>query len=243
MRIRLRPETAGGRILLAAASGALQRAVPALGRTWRLTVDDPAGTLESLARGGGPVILCHWHNRSILAAFVYHGIQSRGGNLTLVASRSRDGEIVARVAGAWGAGVVRGSSARGGASALLGAIRAVRRGGSSPVVAPDGPRGPRYHAKAGVVALARAAGVPIVPLGLAARRFRRLRSWDRLVVPAPFTTVSVVVGELLAVEGEADAAALLEARERLQASMEAVTRAAEVAVGLEGPEGPGREDP
>lgn len=142
-------------------------------------------------------IVAFWHNRVLVMPKAYAG---RG--LCIMNSHSRDGEIATRVLARFGIDSVRGSATRGGAAGFLQLVKAFRRGADLAVV-PDGPRGPRYIAKAGVIHLARLTGVPLFPVSYAATRVRQLGSWDRLLIPLPFSRVVVVVGEPLEVQRDA----------------------------------------
>lgn len=113
---------------------------------------------------------------------------------TVMVSRSKDGELLARVLGVLGMEVARGSSSRGGASALAAITKQLRKG-SDAAFAVDGPRGPCGEVKPGALAAARAAGAVIVPMGAAIAGgtvFRR--SWDRFALAWPFGRAAVVVG-------------------------------------------------
>jgi hypothetical protein len=129
-----------------------------------------------------------------------------------------------------GIGAVRGSSTRGFVGGWRGLLAAERRG-EDIVIAPDGPRGPRHHAKDGVVHLAQATGVPIVAFGAAAWPVRRLGSWDRMQVPRPFARVAIVASEPLFVargeETDLDAA-----RAAVEAALGRVNAAAAAAIGV-----------
>jgi len=125
---------------------------------------------------------------------------SHGGGFATLASASRDGSLAASVLRTLGHRVHRGSSSRGGASALLGLRRAVRSGASA-LVTVDGPRGPRGRAAPGVVVLARATERPLVPVVAVCRPVVRLRSWDRLQIPLPFARVLVIYGRPLGTSG------------------------------------------
>jgi len=105
--------------------------------------------------------------------------------------------------------------------------RAISREQSAPVITPDGPRGPRHEAKSGTVVLAQMSGVPILPIAYAAKRCWQLRSWDRMVIPKPFSRVSVAVGELLEVPRELDGAGIESHRLRLQDALNDLVRLAE----------------
>jgi lysophospholipid acyltransferase (LPLAT)-like uncharacterized protein len=117
-----------------------------------------AEIVEKLHRDGRRVVFAFWHNRQLMMPLAY-----RGSGAYVLVSRHRDGELIARIAARFGIRAVRGSSTRGGAAALRELIR-VGRSGADLAVTPDGPKGPRYVAKLGVVQLAKATGLPIVPV-------------------------------------------------------------------------------
>lgn len=105
-------------------------------------------------------------------------------------SMSRDGEILAEWLASLGyATVLRGSSSRGGAEALAGALEQLRS--RTLLITPDGPRGPARAAKPGALVAALRSGVPLVVAGWSCRRVIRFGSWDRMEAPAPFARVEV----------------------------------------------------
>lgn len=176
--------------------------IQALSWTYRPTIVTGGEVLERIVAGNRPVIFCFWHEGIVFFAPVIRQLRDRGVPVTVFTSLSRDGELVALLSLAWGADVVRGSSSRGGTEALRQLLRAVRSGGSSPVIIPDGPRGPRRTAKSGAVMLARMSGRPCVLLACAARKGWRLPTWDRLLVPRPFTQVAIAVADPFCVPGD-----------------------------------------
>jgi len=193
--------TLGGRL-----AAALLRA---LGATWRVVEagDDPLARGE---RGIGAL----WHQGLLLAAWRF-----RDRGVAIPVSRSRDGERVAAVLDRLGYGPApRGSSSRGGAAALAGVIRAARSGRSAALLC-DGPRGPARVCKPGVVAAARAGGLPLHPVGLAARPAWVFRSWDRTVLPLLFARVAVVIGEPLHIPREAGREEVEAWRVRVEAAL------------------------
>lgn len=129
-----------------------------LGRTMRIRTEG-ADRVDVLHRRGQPIILAFWHAQQLMIPLGY-----RGAGTHVLISRHRDGEVIARIIARFGHGAVRGSSTRGGAGALRELIR-LGRSGRDLAVTPDGPKGPRQVAKPGVIQLARATGLPIVPLG------------------------------------------------------------------------------
>lgn len=231
----LRHDTPVGRLVLSAAGWLLRAAFATLGRTWRVEFVEGAAHLPSL-HGDGPVILTFWHNRIVLAVRPLLGrLHRRGMPVTVLASGSREGELVARTVGGWGVPAVRGSATRGGRQALWGTYRALKRSRSSPVVVPDGPTGPAYRYKAGVLHLARLSGAPILPLGLAASAYWTVGSWDRLMIPRPFARIAVAVGEPRGVPRSLEDAALEAERRRREDELNRLTAAAERAAGTPGP--------
>ena len=141
-----------------------------------------------------PVVFAFWHNRLVVCGELIQRRLIRAGRpVALLTSLSRDGEIAARMARMRGYRTIRGSTSRGGLGSLLRMHRAMRAG-SSAATAPDGPRGPACVVQPGTAMLAKLAGAPIVPLAYAASRCWRVRSWDRLVVPKPFSRAVVTVG-------------------------------------------------
>lgn len=234
--MRIRHDTRFGGALMTGASWLLRGVVGAIGRTWRVELVEGRERLDALLDRGEPVILTFWHNRSVLALpLLLHHLHRRGFDVTVLASGSRDGELVARTVRGWGVHVVRGSATRGGREALWGTFRAIRRRGSSPVVVPDGPTGPPYVYKVGVLHLARLSGSAVLPLGLAANRYWTVGSWDRLMVPLPFARIAVVVGEPRTVARGIQGDALERERLDREAALNRLTGLAEGAAGSPGP--------
>jgi lysophospholipid acyltransferase (LPLAT)-like uncharacterized protein len=114
--------------------------------------------VDALYSDGKNIILAFWHAQQLMIPFGYRGPGSH-----VLISQHQDGEIIARIIASFGHRAVRGSSTRGGAAALRELIR-LGRSGKDVVVTPDGPKGPAQMAKMGVIQLARASGLPIVPL-------------------------------------------------------------------------------
>jgi hypothetical protein len=182
--------------------------------------------LRPLWQAGRPLIYAVWHGRILIVPWLNARFRRTDGAriVRVLASRSRDGELVAAFVRRFGMDVVRGSSSRGGAAALRELARAVQAGQDVAVV-PDGPRGPSCRAQGGIVSLAATTGAPIVPLGVAARPARRLRSWDRFMVPAPFARCAVVFGPVVRVGRDDDREAVRADVERaLQAATESADR-------------------
>lgn len=159
-------------------------------RTLWIEVADPAGVLAARARGQR-VVWAAWHEGIILLPLMVWKVERRLRPRVML-SWHRDGEIAAQTVRRFGVEVIRGSSTRGWLGALRGLLDAHARG-EDLVVVPDGPRGPRREAKEGVVQLARATGLPVVAIGIAAARGHRFGTWDRLLLPRPFTRAALVL--------------------------------------------------
>jgi lysophospholipid acyltransferase (LPLAT)-like uncharacterized protein len=219
-----------GRVLAPLGPAAVAAIYRTLGASYRYVVSRPE-RLDSLL-AGEPVVLAMWHDQAFAAARFLDRRLHRGGlALTLIASQSRDGELVARLAGKLDIPVVRGSTSRGGRGAILALHRALVKQGSSPLLAPDGPRGPRHVAKTGAVLLARFGQAPIVPLAFAATSGLTLRSWDRMVIPRPWSRVGIAIGDARRVPRDLDGERLESERARLEQTLEALTTEARVAIG------------
>jgi len=171
------------------------------------------------------IIIAFWHNRSLLMPVPY-----RGDKMCIMNSQHRDGEIATRALARWGIRSVRGSATRGGVGGFLQLVAAYREGYDLAVV-PDGPRGPRYVVKPGVIHLAKATGARIFPVSYAASRKKQLRSWDRLIIPLPFARVAFFAGEPLTVGRDADEAEIDRKRRLLEERLQHATATAEATVG------------
>ena len=186
-----------------------------LAATLRLRREEKA--VEPLWVAGAPLIYVVWHARILLLPYLY-----RGRGLRVLVSRSEDGAMVAGLLRRFGFVVVRGSSSRGGAQGLRSLARALAEG-HSVVLVSDGPRGPREVLKAGVVALARLTGAPVVPSALGASSEWRVRSWDEFRIPKPFSRCVMRFGEPILVAHESDAAGAEAARKGIEATLRALT--------------------
>ena len=147
-----------------------------------------------LLDGPEPVICAHWHGDELL---LIGGFSTASRNrMAVMASRSRDGELLMRILTWMGFRVVRGSSTRGGAGGLKGLIDAVNKERCHASLAVDGPRGPIYRVKPGILKLAQETGRPLV-LGAASarRRFIFKKAWNRCYLPFPFSKCVIIYGE------------------------------------------------
>jgi len=186
--------------------------------------------LNSLLTEAPAIVLCWHHNLFMHTMLIPPLLVRRGFSATVLISRSRDGDLGHRLGIGYGVSVIRGSSSRGGGSALrqLHRIATIER--SSPIIIGDGPRGPTRVLKGGAVALSRLAGLPIVPLACAADRSWRLRSWDRTIVPKPGARIGFAVGDPWTAPRRLDEAGTAAALVELANSMDALERRAVAAV-------------
>jgi lysophospholipid acyltransferase (LPLAT)-like uncharacterized protein len=159
-----------------------------------------------------PVIIALWHGR--LLPLVYH---LRGQGIAAMVSQSKDGEYIARVIRGWGYYPVRGSTSRRGREALQELVHEGRA--RSIAITPDGPRGPRQKLQSGVVVLAHRTGLPVIPLACGCTRAWWPGRWDRVLVPKPFSTVTVRYGEPYRVPRDASHAEIETHRAALEARM------------------------
>ena len=159
-------------------------------RTLRFEIDDRAGVVGTppMPRYIGAL----WHNRLLLLPHVIrHYLPQRQGAALI--SASRDGALLADLVQRFGFDVVRGSSSRKGATAML-QLADVMANGRDAVITPDGPRGPAYELGAGIVFLAQKSGAAVVPINMEYSSCWRLKSWDRFILPRPFSHVRVTFG-------------------------------------------------
>lgn len=193
--------------------------------------------LDALRREGGRFILAFWHSRLVMMPYVYPG-----GRITVLSSRHRDSEMLARVLVRLGLDLSKGSSTSGGAAGLRDILRKTRAG-FDVAFTPDGPKGPRRVVKPGVVAAARLSGLPILPVAFSAKPAWRLRTWDRTLLPRPFARGLYLYGEPLFVPREAEGPAQEAWGLALARSLDALTDAADRETGIgpeeERPEPPG----
>ena len=190
--------------------------------TWTLRFEphgDTRAFLE-LNRQGEPLVIALWHGEIFPITASGHTLSSHP--VTLV-SQSKDGEVIARVIEKLGHSTVRGSSTRGGVRALIQAKRIMERENRMAVFTIDGPKGPRHKSKDGVIFLAQLAGARIVPVRAFPERGKVFNSWDRFILPMPFTRCPVYIGEPMTVTGEKlTKEVLAQERTRLEERMNAL---------------------
>ncbi|MCK4414056.1 MAG: lysophospholipid acyltransferase family protein [Candidatus Eisenbacteria sp.] len=197
--------------------------VGGLGATWRARV--LGGEHLAACRSRGGFIHAFWHGQLLPLVYL-----KRNQGIVVLVSQNRDGEYITQVIHRKGFRTVRGSTSRGGFRSLIEMVRLGRQGAEL-AITPDGPRGPRHAAQAGLLLVAQRARVPVLPMAVAAWPCRRLSSWDRFLIPLPFARTVIVYGPALEIPPDLPTDALLaEWTPRVNAALMEVTHAAEEAV-------------
>jgi 3-deoxy-D-manno-octulosonic-acid transferase len=194
-------------------------------RTNRWTVE--GGDIpRELRRAGRPFILAFWHGRLSMIPMAWQ----RLAPMHMLISAHRDGRIIADAVTYFGVDSIAGSTRRGGSSALRLMLKQLAAGDCVGIT-PDGPRGPAMQASAGIINVARLAGVPIVPVVFATSRRRVLNSWDRFHLAKPFGRGVFLWGEPIEIDRELDDAGLEQARLLVENRMNELAAEADRQVG------------
>lgn len=159
-------------------------------RTLRFQIEDRTGVIGTPPNER--YIGALWHNRLLILPFVIKRYLPERRGAALI-SASRDGALLADLVGRFNFEVVRGSSSRKGASAIR-QLADVIAAGQDVVITPDGPRGPAYELGQGIIFLAQQSGAAVVPINMEYSSCWRARSWDRFILPKPFSKVRVIFG-------------------------------------------------
>jgi len=210
------------RTLLALVSWLVPAILAVIGCTMRVTFSFEEGAIQSTADSElHPGIFPFWHRCVLPSTWIF-----RKRNLAVLTSRSLDGEYIARVIRRFGFVPVRGSSSRGGQRGLL-EMRDLLLNRQGVAFTIDGPRGPRYIAKQGPVFLARMTGTPITPFYVALDNAWVLNTWDRLMIPKPFSRAFIRVAKKIFVPSDADDSAMDRCYAEMQGSLDRITEFAE----------------
>lgn len=186
-----------------------------LGLTWRYEVIAEEGvTPVVFGQKAGAEIYCFWH-QCVLPCTLYF----RRSNAVILISRSFDGELITRILRMFGFGAVRGSSSRSAREGLLG-LKGIIESGKTAIFTADGPRGPIYQTKMGPIKLAQLTGAPIGAFHLQPQRAWVMNSWDRFLIPKPFTRICVSWAQWTRVPADLCAEQFEPKREELNAALE-----------------------
>jgi hypothetical protein len=207
--------TFGQRLVLAVVPRVVSALLWLVSLTWRFEEIAEDGVTPLIGgRGAGAEIFCFWH-QCVLSCTVYF----RATGATILISRSFDGELITRILELFGFHAVRGSSSRGAREGLLG-LKQVIESGSPAIFTADGPRGPIYQTKMGPIKLAQMTGARIGAFHLQPEHAWTMRSWDRFLIPRPFTRICVSWARWTHVPVDLPAEEFEPKREELNAAIE-----------------------
>ena len=199
----------------------LLRSVYSTLRWYRIAEDSPeAGWL---ANKNEPCVLAFWHGDQLMMPFAFNREAGKGSlPVHVLISEHRDGRLIARAIRHMGIDSVAGSSSNRGKEAFWELVTKFQEG-SHVAITPDGPKGPRHKAKAGIVRLAQETNQWIQPMAIYAERVWEFKSWDRMFLPKPFSRAILVLGEKIEIPENMEFETLLE---RVDTEMERVAQRA-----------------
>ena len=207
--------TPGQRLALAVVPRVVWALLWIVSRTWRFEVIAEEGvTPVPFGEETGAEIYCIWH-QCVLPCTVYY----RHTHAVILISQSFDGELITRILRLFGYDAVRGSSSRGGRKGLLG-LKEVLESGKPAIFTADGPRGPIYQTKMGPILLSQMIESPIGAFHMEPEHAWIMRSWDRFLIPKPFTRIVVSWAQWTHVPVDLPAEAFEGKRQELNAAIE-----------------------
>ncbi len=181
-------KTSSEKIPLDFVSGAIFAIGTVLGKTWRYTIRDNAPINPFVEQDKG-VIFCFWHCQILPITYIFRNI-----GITAVVSASKDGDRATAVAQRWNHATIRGSSSRNQISVIRQCNR-VLAGKRNIAIIPDGPHGPAEKVKPGAATIALMSNAPLYPVTAIPKSCWRLKSWDKFIIPKPFTDISIRIGD------------------------------------------------
>lgn len=198
----------------------LYRIVRTYSWTFRLTVENEKPWLDYV-KAGSRVLLCSWHQQFF--SFIRYFKKYKSYKPSLMISQSKDGEIIAGIANLTGWYTVRGSSSKDGQKALQEMIQRLRMTGLAAHIV-DGPRGPAGYLKRGVINLAIDADAMIVPVYAIAENAWYFNSWDRFLLPKPFSKLIIRFGDMIRIQKTKDIDLIEKQRKNLEDIMRTALR-------------------
>jgi lysophospholipid acyltransferase (LPLAT)-like uncharacterized protein len=192
---------------------------------WRI---ENTRVVDRLIADQRPFIACFWHGRMLMIPKAWR----YDAPISILISHHRDGIFISKTLGYLGVGTIVGSSSRGGGGALVEMVRSLKRG-EYVGITPDGPRGPRMRAAPGAVLAARLSGAVLLPVSFSAARRKVMPSWDRFVLPFPFSRGIIRVGQPIEVARDVDQFAREQLRVQLEEELTALTDALDTELGVE----------
>lgn len=186
---------------------------------------------EKLISEGKTFIACFWHGRLLMMSFAWQYKPS----FYMLISTHPDGKLIAKTIKHLGFKVLKNSRKHNGTLAMRSMIRALNRGDYVGIT-PDGPRGPRMRAGNGAIALAKLSGVPILPISYSSSRCKIFKSWDRFLLPLPFTKGIFIWGKPIEISEKATKLEIEISRQKLEEQLTKLTKTADKLVGQTTPE-------
>lgn len=184
-----------------------------ISKTLRFELINAEPVIEGKQKGQN-YIFAFWHNQFFVMPYFYQLKLSRF-SISVLTSLSRDGEYISRVIEKFGFKAIRGSTARGGEIAIRLLLRQLQEGNDI-AVTPDGPRGPRNQVKPGIITLAQLSGCSIIPVGYKVLHKKVLNTWDKFIIPYPFSPGKFIVGNPISIPRDISDTQKEEARIKLQ---------------------------
>lgn len=195
--------------------GFVYRFIRMYASTYRFTVENEEEWMDYL-KNGGRILLCVWHQQFFSAIRYFKNYREYAPGLMI--SRSADGDLIAGVASRTGWRPARGSSSRGGKTAMMEVISHIKETGLGAHIL-DGPRGPIGKVKAGAISIALATDAVIVPFYVSADRAWYFNSWDRFCIPKPFAKVTLKYDQMIHLQAPADEADFEKLRQHVEDTM------------------------
>lgn len=171
--------------------------------------------LNTAVNSTRPVIICCWHQRLLMIPSFWDFER----NTSVLLSSHSDGLLISKVLTHFNVDSIYGSSTRGGDKAALKIIRQLKKGNAIGIT-PDGPKGPNQIASIGVAQLAYLSKAIIVPIAYSTKKHKKLRSWDKFMIPLPFSKGRFCAGDIIDTANFKSADELLE---KIQSDLESVT--------------------
>ena len=196
----------------------LKLVIKVLTCTYKIQIRDDGNTINKLIETDNIYAPCYWHQQTLVCLHIVSFWLKKGFKGGFIVSPSVDGEVPSKIAKSWGAKVIRGSAVRTGATAMRELYSAMREG-TSIVTAADGPLGPIYQFKSGVVLMAKIGNAPIIPIVCASSSSWLLNRWDRFMIPKPFSRIIVSIVKPYKISKNADLMELEEHRINIQTIM------------------------
>jgi len=177
------------------------------------------GTENLDVANGKKIVFAIWHGQLFPFVYLY-----KHKNIITIVSESKDGEIAAKLLNKFGFDTSRGSSSRNGTKAIIGCKKIMVKKNLSAAITIDGPKGPRLVAKPGAVFLAKITDQIIIPVVCHAKKVFKFNSWDKFIVPYPFSKIEVFYGKPIMVDKDTSKESIDSSLEELQKNMLELTR-------------------